>query len=211
MATTLRSETNRRNSKLSTGPKTAKGKATASQNSLKHGLFATPVLLPYEDPKAFELLADSLMFDLNPVGALEIMLVKRIVNIFWRLQRVNVIEAAAVFWQFNKAQAEMNANKAAQLTTPAPTTEISQRDLYLKAQWGQYDHETQLNDEIGMFGAAFVRDCREENALSKLSRYEITLCRSLERAQHELERHQAARLGKHVLPPVAVDVNVSGN
>jgi len=42
-----------------------------------------------------------------------------------------------------------------------------------------------------------------------LSRYEVTLERSLYKALHELQRLQAARHGKAVPPPRAVDVEVS--
>ena len=42
-----------------------------------------------------------------------------------------------------------------------------------------------------------------------LSRYEVTLERSLYKALHELQRLQAARDGQAVPLPVAVDVSVS--
>jgi hypothetical protein len=45
-------------------------------------------------------------------------------------------------------------------------------------------------------GRAFVADAQNANALSKLSRYETSLLRSVERAQRQLEEVQAARLAK---------------
>jgi hypothetical protein len=48
------------------------------------------------------------------------------------------------------------------------------------------------------------------DALAKLSRYETSIERSLYKALHELQRLQAARHGEHVLAPVVVDVNVTG-
>ena len=45
--------------------------------------------------------------------------------------------------------------------------------------------------------------------LDKLTRYESHLERSLYKALHELQRLQAARLGERVLPPVAVDLDIS--
>ena len=44
---------------------------------------------------------------------------------------------------------------------------------------------------------------------SQLSRYEVTLERSLYKALHELQRLQAARDGQVVPLPVVVDVSVS--
>jgi len=46
-------EANRRNAALSTGPKTPEGKAASSKNALKHGLTAVEVLLPTENPDAY--------------------------------------------------------------------------------------------------------------------------------------------------------------
>lgn len=60
-------------------------------------------------------------------------------------------------------------------------------------------------------GFAFVDDAKGVNALSKLSRYETTLERSLFKALHELQRLQAARAGNDVAPPVAVDIDLSSD
>ncbi len=50
----------------------------------------------------------------------------------------------------------------------------------------------------------------EGEELTKITRYEAHLERMLSKALHELQRLQAARLGRPVPPPVAVDVTVSG-
>ena len=44
---------NRQNAKKSTGPRTEDGKASTSQNALKHGLLARDAVLPGEDPADF--------------------------------------------------------------------------------------------------------------------------------------------------------------
>lgn len=54
---------------------------------------------------------------------------------------------------------------------------------------------------------AFSAHGREKMAV--LSRYEATIERSLYKALHELQRLQAARQGKTVSPPQAMDVDVS--
>ena len=65
--------------------------------------------------------------------------------------------------------------------------------------------------ETATLGRTFMRDADQANAFSKLSRYETTMWRSLYRALHELQRLQAARRTEgHVLPPAAIDVDVSG-
>ena len=73
--------------------------------------------------------------------------------------------------------------------------------------------ECELARESGnaTLGESFVRDCRKENALSKLSRYEGAIERSFYRALHELQRLQAARRGQEVRVPDVVDINVDGS
>ncbi len=60
-------------------------------------------------------------------------------------------------------------------------------------------------------GLAFIHSAGHSDAFSRLSRYEIGLDRALHRAVHELERLQATRRGQPVVPPLAVDVNVSAD
>jgi DNA helicase HerA-like ATPase len=59
-------------------------------------------------------------------------------------------------------------------------------------------------------GDAFILDSKHENALAKLSRYETSLERSFYKGLHELQRMQAARHGKEVPLPVAIDLDISG-
>jgi hypothetical protein len=59
-------------------------------------------------------------------------------------------------------------------------------------------------------GYAFSSLAVNGDVFSKLSRYEAGLERSLFRALHELQRLQASRAGELVPPPVAVDIEVSG-
>jgi hypothetical protein len=75
-------------------------------------------------------------------------------------------------------------------------------------------YEEQRFDFLGAdhgLGGAFIQDANGANALSKLSRYETTIERGLYKALHELQRLQAARRAEaNVVPPLAVEVDVSG-
>jgi hypothetical protein len=62
------------------------------------------------------------------------------------------------------------------------------------------------SDSSGLCGALAFKGDRDK--LQLLSRYELTLERSLFRALHELQRLQAERQGQPVPPPVAVDLTV---
>jgi len=80
----------------STGPKTEKGKAISKYNSLKHGLLSKEVLIDGEDEKILSVLSDDIHENLKPVGAIEALLVERIVSGVWRLRRALSVEATAM-------------------------------------------------------------------------------------------------------------------
>jgi len=54
-------------------------------------------------------------------------------------------------------------------------------------------------------------DFAHNDVYGKLIRYESSIERGIYKALHELQRLQAARNGEKVLPPVAVDVDISGD
>src|SRR5262249_591406 len=59
---------NQANARLSTGPKTSKGKAVVRFNALRHGLLARDVVLPEEDADAFEDVRNQVRANFSPVG-----------------------------------------------------------------------------------------------------------------------------------------------
>lgn len=91
---------NRGNARRSTGPRTAKGKARSSLNSVRHGLLSKRVVIRGGDgaerTAEFESLAAGLHCDLCPVGPYETMLVDRIAVCYWRLARAQRFEVGAV-------------------------------------------------------------------------------------------------------------------
>jgi len=88
-----RVEANRKNAQHSTGPKTELGRAHSSYNALRHGLYAHEVVFPDEDREAYNALLDSLTHDFKPVGKVEMELIRRAADIWWRLGRTAAIEA----------------------------------------------------------------------------------------------------------------------
>jgi len=179
-------------------------------NSLKHGLLATHCLMPHEDPEELDRICKGMVLDLKPVGALECELVRRIVALFWRLCRMEKIEASVMTWQYHQIEVELASQELERLTGKRTSIESWNPERYKQVQEYGNRHREERESDFATFGAVFLRDCREENAFSKLSRYETSLDRALSRTLHELERRQAARKGKHVPLPVAVDVDLSG-
>ena len=87
MASEAQVAANRLNAQKSTGPRTAEGKAVVAQNAVKHGLLAREGVLRGEDREEFERHREALLEELNPTGALEVILAARIVDLTWRLHR----------------------------------------------------------------------------------------------------------------------------
>jgi hypothetical protein len=74
-----RAEASRKNGAKSRGPRTPEGKARSARNALKHGLRAQKhVVLPKEDAAEFTDLEAALFEELAPVGALQIVLARRV-------------------------------------------------------------------------------------------------------------------------------------
>ena len=94
MATsTKKTNSNRKNAKKSTGPKTAHGKEIVAKNRLTHGLRSIrPVLPGTEDADAWQHHSDAILAELAPVGSVEFALAQRVAFGFWRLARCAEVE-----------------------------------------------------------------------------------------------------------------------
>ncbi|MBV8608817.1 MAG: hypothetical protein JO034_15320, partial [Singulisphaera sp.] len=107
-----RREVNKKNSQLSTGPRTEAGKAKSKLNGLKHGLRAATLVLPGEDPEALQHRLDAWTDELDPQTDLERYFVRSAVEASWRLDRVRRAEAAAGARRVTAAGAEADRQDA---------------------------------------------------------------------------------------------------
>lgn len=85
---------NRANAQLSTGPRTARGKANVRRNAHRHGLYAETAPDTGEDAAAFGQLLEDMRARFAPEGAAESALVARLASLLWRLARVSAAEHA---------------------------------------------------------------------------------------------------------------------
>src|SRR4029453_9197111 len=105
VASPKRIEANRRNARKSTGPRTAAGKKRVSQNAITHGLFSqTSPVLPFENKREYDALADAMVRDLRPVGILQREIVTQITQLCWKLRRIPAIETAILETQMGQMQ-----------------------------------------------------------------------------------------------------------
>jgi hypothetical protein len=204
MASEKQIKTNQSNASKSTGPKTAKGKAIAKLNSVKHGLLAKNMeILPTEDRKDFDKLRASLMDDLKPEGELENILMEQIVSATWRLRRIQQIETGLLGWQYFEIQSE-RANKKAGTYEYDPFKRkliLESSLLYNESKLREKEAKEIAESDVPTLGMAFSKS---QEDLAKLSRYQVAIERSLYKALEELERLQSKR--KSTEKPMIIDI-----
>jgi hypothetical protein len=216
MTSEKQAQANRRNALKSTGPKTPEGKAAVRLNANKHGLRSQEVLLSGEDEEALKELDENLRAELQPVGELENLFVDGIVAAHWRLRRLRRVEAGIFAWELygelaERAQQEAHTYEWSVLDALGSAEQITDEQKHQEALAKAQEMKAKQDAETATLGRTFIRDADQANAFSKLSRYETAIWRSLYKALHELQRLQAARhTHGDVLPPIALDVDVSG-
>jgi hypothetical protein len=216
MTSEKQAQANRRNALKSTGPKTPEGKAAVRLNANKHGLRSQEVLLPGEDEETLKELDENLRAELQPLGELENLLVDGIIAAHWRLRRLRRVEAGIFAWELygelaERAQQEAHTYEWSVLDALGSPEQITDEQKHQKALSRAQEMKAKQDAETATLGRTFIRDADKANAFSKLSRYETAIWRSLYKALHELQRLQAARRTEgDVLPPIALDVDVSG-
>ena len=153
------------NSRLSTGPNTETGKQTAAANSLKHGLTSKRVVIPGEDPAAFEQLRAEMHADWKPATNQEAVLVEQIAQHAWRLERARRVETASFQAFMPNLQATPKVVKGGRI-------------------------EMLPTDPDEAMAAAFHANAK---AFDNLRRYETAIERSYYKAIAELRKLQAER------------------
>lgn len=93
MSSSAKITANRTNAKLSTGPRTPVGKARASRNATKFGLFSGTFTHPGEE-KEYAALRASLRDAFDPQTTSQQAALDQICGAVWRLRRCNQLEAA---------------------------------------------------------------------------------------------------------------------
>jgi hypothetical protein len=82
-----RAESNRQNAQSSTGPRSFEGKLASSRNATKHGLAGGQIIIPGEDPAAFDALLAALLEEHQPANTTEELLITGMAQSHWLTQR----------------------------------------------------------------------------------------------------------------------------
>jgi len=167
MATEAQNAANRRNAQKSTGPRTAEGKARASMNSLKHGIYSRADVIPGEDPADKQALFDAFCDSCHPRDAVELALVRQMADSEWRMLRFSRGEAGLIWDRMNYVIDDMNHRIHPRQDTYVPSSGQEKATYQLG---GTYHHMAGTKDH-----------------LSSLARYEASIRRSFTLALQSLE------------------------
>jgi hypothetical protein len=107
MTSKAKIESNRRNAKKSTGPRTPQGKLVSSRNALRHGLLSTQALLPDEDLELFATLTREMIAKVEPRDALDECRMQDAIMSVWRRLRVQRMESATIAYRTSEAAAKV--------------------------------------------------------------------------------------------------------
>jgi hypothetical protein len=171
-------EANRRNSRKSTGPKTASGKKRVSGNAIRHGFFAKGLLVQHpdakEDPGEYDDFCLRVREYYRPVGWAEEFRMHEIVSLSWRRRRSLRWESGMIAKALADHSYQRRQSRADEL---AETESTPAGDL------GITDH--------------LLLPSNAE--LDGLLRYEAMIHRQLNHAIGEIERLQAGRKERSML------------
>ena len=167
MATEAQNAANRRNAQKSTGPRTAEGKARASMNSLKHGIYSRADVIPGEDPADKQALFDAFCDSCHPRDAVELALVRQMADSEWRMLRFSRGEAGLIWDRMNYVIDDMNHRIHPRQDTYVPSSGQEKATYQLG---GTYHHMAGTKDH-----------------LSSLARYESSVRRTFYLALQSLE------------------------
>ncbi len=190
---------NRQNAQESRGPTTPTGKSASSRNATTHGLTAKTNNFPEgESPELFHALLCDVATRFNPVGELEQALVRHIADQHWRLGRVFTLETGMLRARSGEMQ-RADAQEIADYPRKKEHHEFS-TPLYKAASKLEPLVEYSEGD---LLGRVFAADAAKANALTKLTRYETTIERSLERTIKRLQYIQEIRAKAGAAQPEA--------
>ena len=178
MSTNAQILANRRNAQKSTGPRTRKGRAIASKNSIKHGLLARQNVISSESQADFNLNRDRILSDLVPESPMESILADRIVILSWRLIRIDHIQ--------NQTIDALSARN-----TSSPLSKLTKSLLFKDSALPKADSSDSANDRA--LGRMVIKDFSNARVLDRLLMYERRIENSFNKMIQEFQRLRIMR------------------
>ena len=172
---------NRKNAKLSTGPRTVSGKEKISGNALTHGLTAEKHVIIGESIEEFNTFKDSMLRVYEPIGAYEEEIFIKLVELLWRLRRVGVIETG------------IYGNEILEFDADSYKPQVSEKIMHSDFKEG--DQRKVLKNQ-SLIGIAFTRDSTAGSSLLKLNTIEGRLIGRVQMYEDLLSKAKKKRTKK---------------
>ncbi len=175
MSTEAQIKANQENAQKSTGPRTAEGKATVSQNAVKHGLFASEPVVLGEDQAEYKMHRERLLADWYPRGYMETTLAHRIISLSWRLKRAERMQNHAIEILYKRDM-------------------LHRLPMSLQPQYaGQSPHDISAGARSSAMADVAIKDFSNSRVLSQMMLYERRIENSLYRTMNQLRKLQGTR------------------
>jgi hypothetical protein len=211
-------EANRRNARMSTGPRTEEGKRRSRRNAFRHGLTAETVIEPVEDIEDYQAFEATIIADYDARTAVERELVLRLASLLWRIRRATAIETDLLSIQAEILRDRQNACEPVARSEQTPHSVVHgflkptiRPDLGRHSGNG-FDHgrlAEERDDEAGDSAETSVDPSRgltycflrlanlDNGAFERLGRYEAALWRQIVQTLFALQplRRRQDRLG----------------
>ena len=181
MATIKQIQANRKNCKKSTGPKTHFGKAKVSLNAFKHGLYAEHHIALGEDTAHFKAYVDMMLEDFEVFDMLSSLMVKKIIEYSWRLDRFSVIETGILNVEMHGYDRDMTKPYMGKIKDQSFTASVKNK----------------IDKKSELMASAFVKDCNGGDRLMKLSTMEGRVLSRLNNLIQQYLRYKKSK-GKEI-------------
>jgi hypothetical protein len=194
MASQKQISANRLNARLSTGPRTSAGRQRSRMNAITHGMTAQDIVVIDENPEDFEQLHRGNIDALQPVGAWESEIVRKLTIEAWKLRRMDRI----IPYLFKKESEYVD--EAREGVRDAKLLQKLSRKFLLKLVSDEPVEENfeDIDTSVGVgviLGATFVRILKNESGetFEKIQRHQTAIERAIFRWTVLLERAQETR------------------
>ena len=181
MASLKQIRANRKNCKKSTGPVTDSGKAKVSINAFKHGLYAEHHVAVGEDTIHFKAYVDMMLKDFNIFDAVSGLMVKKIIEYSWRLDRFPVIESGILNLEMHGYDKSLDKPFVGKIKDRSFTASVKNK----------------IDKKSELMAGAFVKDCRGGDRLMKLSTMEGRVLSRLNNLIQQYLRYKKSK-GKEI-------------
>ena len=184
---------NRANAQKSTGPKTDEGKAVASQNAVKHGLYAKDIIIksPHykEDEVEYQLLYQSLYEELRPETTFQEYLVRKIANCLWRSRSAIIAETAYISRRLDGVERAFRSETLFDSRFKDNDDNDEEKNDEIENETVNTENEPDLKTQI-MSDLIRIRTLPDDSDSFKILRYEMRLDRQVFRTYRLLKQLQ---------------------